>query len=195
MEKEGVSIPFFSGAIDLLRKEWGDKSLPHADFERIRSRMGEIEAIYRGEGSRIERDGSHFFPVVKTPEEWIVSEDVGVSSRTIWAVLMGLFHKPLTGPEKQKSGGRWDVPHDPSDFGRCHRMFQHIPAWKGRLNEVAAVFPAWEPMVREWDRMAEIYERDLESGKSPELYELMCSLEVEGREIEAKVFSEKVSED
>lgn len=192
MEKKGVSIPFLTGALNLLGKAHGKKKeLDILDFEKIRYMLAEIESIYRGDGVKIERDGAHAFPIQMTPEEWIVSEDVGVSSRTIWCVLMGLFHQKIVGAQKMPCGGRYDVPHDPSDFGRCHRMFRHIPQWRGRLNEVAQVFPRWEPFVREWVKMMEIYERDLESGKSEELWNLMRELEDEGRKLEEKIFPEK----
>lgn len=188
MEKKGVSIPFLTGALNLLRKAHGErKDLDVLDFEKIRQRLAEIEAIYEGKASVIGRDGAKAFPVYMTPEEWIINEDVGVSSRTIWCVLMGLFYKKIVGAEKRVCEGRFDVPHDPSDFGRCSRMFEHLPQWKGRLSEVSAVFPKWEPFVREWDKMEGLYQRDLESGKSPDLYELMKSLEEEGSEIEKKI--------
>lgn len=187
MEKKGVSIPFFTGALDLLRKAHGKKSLDMLDFERVRLRLAEIETIYEGKASVIGRDGAKAFPVQMTPEEWIVSEDVGASSRTIWCVLMGLLHTKIIGVRKRVCERRFDVPHDPGDFGRCSRMFEHLPQWKGRLGEVSAAFPKWEPFVREWDKMEGLYQRDLESGKSPELYELMKSLEEEGSEIEKKL--------
>lgn len=110
-----------------------------------------------------------------TPNEWIIGSDTGISSETIWSVMMGAADF-----ENRPFG--FDVPHDPSDFGRCYRLLKHFPEWRERLNEVAKRFPKWVPMIREWDKMVAIYERDLETGKSTELYDLMRKLKDEGIE-------------
>lgn len=87
-------------------------------------------------------------------EAWVGSGDIGTSSLTIWAVLLG-----RTSPH-----GRFDVPHDPSDFGRCYRLLQIAPDWRPRLTEVAAAVPAWAPFVREWDQLTALYEHELAHG-------------------------------
>ena len=109
-----------------------------------------------------------------TPLEWIAGNDTGISSKTIWAVMMNAV------PENY-GFGHFDTPLDPSDFGRCYRLLALFPDWKNRLDEVAEKFPKWGPMVREWDTMTALYERDYESGKSSELYDLMQKLVDEGR--------------
>ena len=43
-----------------------------------------------------------------TPEEWIVNGEVGVSSKTIWAVMMGVV------TDKQECNWRHDTPKDPT---------------------------------------------------------------------------------
>ena len=96
-----------------------------------------------------------------TPEQWIVSRDTGLSSETIWAVMMG-------------TQAEWaSIPYDPSDFGRCHRLLEAIPEWRPRLPEVAEVYPEWKPLVDSWDEMTRLYLRDLPTGRSDELYNLM----------------------
>jgi hypothetical protein len=99
-----------------------------------------------------------------TPEQWIVSNDTGSSSITIWAVMMGVA--------PQYPG----IPYDPSDFGRCYRLLQNIPEWRDRLHEVAQAYPAWGPLVENWEKMTAIYLRDLPSGRSDELYAFMQEL-------------------
>ncbi|MFA5377085.1 MAG: hypothetical protein WC455_15145 [Dehalococcoidia bacterium] len=99
-----------------------------------------------------------------TSEQWIVSNDTGSSSITIWAVMMG-----VTPPDPS-------IPYDPSDFGRCHRLFTTIPEWRGRLHEVAEAYPEWRSLVENWDKMTAIYLRDLPSGRSSELYTFMQEL-------------------
>ena len=99
-----------------------------------------------------------------TPNEWIIGGDTGISSQTIWTVLTGT---PLKGG---------DIPHDPSDFGRCYRLLKAIPGWGDRMQEVADASPKWNPLVREWDKMTELWEKESPSGTCPELYDFMKSL-------------------
>jgi hypothetical protein len=107
-----------------------------------------------------------------SPLAWILGNDTGVSAKTIWAVMMGET------PEDIPFG--YDVPHDPADFGRCYRLLNRFPEWKSRLNEVAEKFPKWGPMVREWGKMTQLYEKELSSGCSPKLYALIQKLREEG---------------
>lgn len=117
------------------------------------------------------KPGSYHPKPVTTPEAWAVGRDTGTSSLTIYHVMTG----------KPSHHSSYSIPWDPSDFGRCYRLLQLFPLWRGRLHEVAVKFPQWAPMVREWDRMEKLYERDLESGKSDELYKLMRDLAEEAK--------------
>lgn len=112
----------------------------------------------------------------KDPLTWFTGPDTGISSVTIWHVMTG-----RQWPEEAFSP---NVPHDPDDFGRCHRLLQAFPSWRPRPPEVAARYPKWGPMVREWDRMTALYEDELKrpDGMAPKLYELMHQLEGEGYE-------------
>ena len=104
---------------------------------------------------------------------WLRSPDTGVSSKTIFSVL------------SEKHGRvaaiRTGVPHDPADFGRCHRLLNLIPGWRERLPEVAAAYPEWSALVREWDTLTKLYEEELPSGSCPKLYAAMQPLIEEGR--------------
>jgi hypothetical protein len=109
-----------------------------------------------------------------TPNEWLLSEDTGISSRTIFAVMTG-----------SKIGGSFgpDVPHDPSDFGRCYRLLALFPEWRERLTEVAEQFPMWRPMVDAWGELTDLYEEESKNAdrKAPKLYSRMQALIDEGR--------------
>lgn len=83
--------------------------------------------------------------------KWITGSDTGTSSKTIWSVMMGAVD----------CGERYDRPYDGADFGRCYRLLELMPEWKPRLAEVAARFPAWAPIVREWSRIEAAYLADL----------------------------------
>lgn len=95
---------------------------------------------------------------------WLTKNDTGISSLTIWRTLMGQT------PE------RADIPYDPSDFGRCHRLLNVMPAWRARLGEVAARYPKWQPFVDEWERLTALFEEEAPSGQCPKLYARMREL-------------------
>ena len=99
--------------------------------------------------------------------EWLLGRDRGISSETIFGVMVRIALDCV------------DVPHDPADFGRCYRLLERFPEWKQRLQEMAEAWPAWAPFVREWSKMEEIYLRDLPTGRSDELFEFMRKLEEE----------------
>ena len=86
------------------------------------------------------------------PEQWIIEGEVGVSSRTIWAVMMGIV------TESQQCDGRhYDIPYDPDDFSRCFNLLVEFPEWTKRLSEVSKLYPKWHPFVREWSKLKEMY--------------------------------------
>lgn len=106
-----------------------------------------------------------------TPMDWMLSGDTGISSECICAVMTG---------SKCRDGR---PPSDPSDFGRCYRLLQHFPEWKARMGEVAAKFPEWTALVREWDALTALYELEKKNpnGMAPKLYDRMQVLNDEGR--------------
>lgn len=92
---------------------------------------------------------------------WIAGRDIGISSKTIWAVMMGV--ESGSGPLGS------DVPHDSDDFGRCYRLLQLIPEWRARLSEVAARHPQWRGVVANWDTLTQLYEED----RHEEIYRIL----------------------
>jgi hypothetical protein len=99
---------------------------------------------------------------------WIVSGDVGQSSKTIWATMLGI--------DLGEDGT--NHPHDPADLGRCLRLLELMPEWKPRVPELAALEPCWRALVEHWDNLASSMEDEVgiawEKGKSaPATYALM----------------------
>lgn len=94
---------------------------------------------------------------------WIVGRDTGLSSKTIWAVMMGV--KDCC-----------SVPLDADDFGRCYRLLALIPEWRERLVEMGEAFPDWVPLAREWDKLEEMYLQENNKG----MYDFMETLREEG---------------
>ena len=73
--------------------------------------------------------------VNKRATQWIVGGDTGCSSKTIWAVMMGVIQKYSM------------TPSDNDDYGRCIRLLQLIPEWIDRLDEVTAQYPDWKEAI------------------------------------------------
>lgn len=107
--------------------------------------------------------------------EWLNGTDTGISSKSIFSVLA----TPENRIRAEGALGGWgaDVPKDPSDFGRCHRLLQKFPEWRERLPEVAVKYPKFKPMVREWDAMTDLWNEEAPTGKCPKLYDLMQTLQ------------------
>jgi hypothetical protein len=80
--------------------------------------------------------------------EWIAGDDVGISSKNIWCVMMGC--KPT-----------WvDIPYDPADFGRCYRLLRLIPDWVPKLYLMAEKYHIWRPMIANWVELTDMYIND-----------------------------------
>lgn len=110
---------------------------------------------------------------------WIVGRDTGISSKTIWSVMMDAVP---TNPHPFD----FDIPHDPDDFGRCYRLLETIPEWRARLREVAARFPAWSGLVDNWSELEEMFldvvgptGKDWNLEASRRMYERMRELRTE----------------
>jgi len=79
---------------------------------------------------------------------WLVSNDTGVSSKTLCALLYGV---PL-----DDALGRH--PSDSYDFGRCKRFLAALaPAQKERALRLAkSLSPEWKALAEEWGRLESI---------------------------------------
>lgn len=105
---------------------------------------------------------------------WIAGPNVGMSSKTIWCVMMGVkCDDPYT-------------PLDPDDFGRCWVLLSIIPGWRLRLPEVAKKHWEWTGLVREWDTLTEMYETVIANDgwnahASKVMYDFMQPLLDEGK--------------
>lgn len=114
-----------------------------------------------------------------TPGRWILGNDTGVSSQTIWAVMMNEATAENI-KEMSVSGCYFDIPHDPDDFGRCYRLLLHFPEWRARIKEMGNVFPKWKPMADCWNQLEGLYLEESPDGRCPQLYARMRELVAEG---------------
>jgi len=143
------------------------KKLMPCPVLEIRPRLDEFEAAHRdcvlsSVGDTAKKKAAAW----ASPLDWILGDDTGTSSRTIWGVMMGAKNSDPS------------VPYDPADFGRCYRLLEAFPEWRERLPEVAKAFPAWRGLVGAWDEMTALFEEEAqrEDGRGPKLWELMKSL-------------------
>ena len=104
-------------------------------------------------------------PVALTPAalsrlgNWLVSNDTGLSSETMAAVALGATTLK-----------NMNAPHDAADFGRCYRLVKAVPEIRASFPRLARRCKAFAGILKEWDSLVAIYERDLKKGESPELY-------------------------
>ena len=90
---------------------------------------------------------------------WVVGNDTGLSSQTIWAAIMGIeTHSP-------------SIPYDPADFGRCWRLLNLCDkeTKEKAMQEVAKRHEIWMPFVEHWDELENLFV----TGKNEELYTLL----------------------
>lgn len=116
--------------------------------------------------------------------DWIASGDTGLSSETIWSVMMGA--------QQVRGYRRGAYPLDPDDFGRCYRLLSRIPEWRPRLPEVADRYPfVWCGLVESWDELTALYEEEVGTGhqryahfgkRAPRLYTRMREIEDAARQ-------------
>lgn len=101
-------------------------------------------------------------------EWWLEHGERGISSKTIFQTIDGRkileYHKGCH-------------PSDPDDFRRCYLLLKTIPEWKEKLYMMKEVSPVWEKLVENWDRLSELLEGQMKTGKpNGLLYKLMRDL-------------------
>jgi hypothetical protein len=100
---------------------------------------------------------------------WLVSDDTGLSSRTLAAETAGV--EPV-----RKHWPSISYPLDPADLGRCLRLIERIPAARKAVDRIAAKHPVWAKLAPEWDRLSELYNEERPSGRCPKTYDAMKAL-------------------
>ena len=68
-------------------------------------------------------------------------------------------------------------PHDPSDFWRCLKLLDAVPALRSHIGAMATCGPIWAAYVEHWHEMAALYAEEEPTGKAPKLYALMQKLQ------------------
>lgn len=94
---------------------------------------------------------------------WLASDDTGVSSKTMASHLCGVIY----------SKSQWSHPLDNSDLGRCIRFLAAVPEARAEFPRMSEVSPIWSELVKDWDSLVSLYEKD---HASKELYERMKAM-------------------
>lgn len=83
---------------------------------------------------------------------WIVGDDTGLSSEAIWAHMM------CASEEEHR---RSNYPSDPADLGRCLRLLELIPEWRGRIQEMRIYSPGWAGLCERWDDIVAMMDEEV----------------------------------
>jgi len=101
---------------------------------------------------------------------WLSHGERGLSSMVIFENLSG------RGAIDGKKFNDQAHPSDPDDFRRCYALLKLIPEWKNSLYKLKTISTAWLNLVDNWDKLTELMEDQLKTGKTNEMFELMESL-------------------
>jgi hypothetical protein len=95
---------------------------------------------------------------------WLENGEKGLSSKAMLWICYG--------------EGKVDTshPYDPSDFLRCHELVKVVPEIKERFHILKEAGKEWSSLVDNWDKLAELLEEQLQSGKDNGMYEFMKTL-------------------
>lgn len=103
--------------------------------------------------------------------EWVGTQNTGISSMTMWCALMGVEGRADV-----------DVPHDISDFRRCHHLVEYARVTMSDLREVKRQYPWFAPFVDNWRELSLLFEEELDGR----LYGNIRQLVKESEEIRSK---------
>jgi len=91
--------------------------------------------------------------------DWITSNSVGLSSQTLWAVIMGL---EMPTPS---------IPRDVYDFARCYNLLKLCDeeTRQKTIHNAAEQYHVWKLFEHNWKKLIELYE----DGNAPEINKLL----------------------
>jgi hypothetical protein len=107
---------------------------------------------------------------------WCEHGNRGVSSETILANYIKVKGRIVPVKVKRRPESDWDHPKDPSDFNRCHMLLEALPEIRENLEQMREVSPVWAKLVDNWDKLTEMLEEQLATGKRNGMYEFMKEL-------------------
>ncbi|MFV4834695.1 hypothetical protein ACNJNY_00415 [Citrobacter freundii] len=100
-------------------------------------------------------------------EAWLNSDETGSSSLYMAWILSGGGFGHWWGRRQPEP----NYPRDPDDFGRCLKMVEAVPEFKGIIYKMNDYGPEWMAVARHWDSWEKLYREN--DGR--DLYDLMQS--------------------
>lgn len=92
--------------------------------------------------------------------QWLVAGRVGLSSKAMAAVALGVDYQPHAA----------DYPHDSGDFGRCLALLDAAPEVREAFPEIAKLSPTWAWFIANWSELEALYRE----GKRDEFWFALC---------------------
>lgn len=92
---------------------------------------------------------------------WMFNGDTGVSSETMAAFALGT--------QRERAFGQ-DAPSDPSNIGRCDKLVMAVPEILDVFPVISRKAPVFRGISAHWDELCALYERDLSTGGSLQLF-------------------------
>ncbi len=91
--------------------------------------------------------------------DWITGNGVGLSSQTLWAVIMGL---EMPTPS---------VPRDVYDFARCYNLLKLCDeeTRQKTIHDAAEQYQIWKSLELNWNKLTDLYQ----DGNAQELNRLL----------------------
>ncbi len=104
---------------------------------------------------------------------WLANGERGTSSETMFSTLAKSIHGA-----PQLTLARWGEHHpsDPDDFSRCHKLLETVPELRAKLPLMKAVSPVWSALVDNWEKLTEMHNEQVSTGKRNGMYEFMKEL-------------------
>lgn len=84
-----------------------------------------------------------------TPQEWLMSDDVGESSKYMLTVLANIGHPMPDG----------ETPRDTDDLGRCIRMVKAC-GLESEISKLRAMGDKWARIAEYWEELKALYTAD-----------------------------------
>ena len=104
------------------------------------------------------------YPWLPEPAKtWLATGEQGLSSSLLFFVMTGVKPFYLQGRSMVEYANM--LPRDVADFRRCDALLSAVPEFAGRMDETVRLYPAWAPLVENWDTLKAMLLRQWKDGE------------------------------